>query len=114
MGTMFLPNDLSNDEKDLVAQVYRQLVASEPEPVNDRARQAQRHRAEEIAAEMIHQGRSSTSSRSTEADLDPSGPPPLEDGIRTELQMLEEDQADLEAEREQEYQEYLAAQRPQQ
>jgi len=111
---MFLPNDMTDDEKDLVAQVHRQLVASEPKPATPLAEQAQRHRAEEIAAEMIHQGRSSTSSTSTEEDLDPSDPPLLEDGIRTELQMLEEDQADLEAEREREYQEYLDQQaRPQ-
>lgn len=107
---MFLPNDLTNDEKDLVAQVHRQLVASEPAPTDERAAQAQRHRAEEIAAEMIFEGRSSTSS--TTEDLDPSGPVTSTDGIRTEQQMLEEDLADLEAEREREYQEYLAAQRP--
>lgn len=106
---MFLPNDLTNDEKDLVAEVHRQLVASEPAPATPQAVQAHRHRAEEIAAEMIHQGRSSTSS--TIEDLDPSPLVDPADGIRTEAQMLEEDQDELTEDREREYEAYLAQQR---
>lgn len=109
---MFLPNDLTNDEKDLVAEVHRQLVASEPAPTSARARQVQRHRAEEIAAEMIFQGRSSASS--TMEDTDPPTPVTPLDGTRTEQELLEEDLADVEAEREQEYLQYLASQRPEQ
>lgn len=74
--TMFLPRDMSEDEKTLVAQVARILLAQMP-PQTQHERQVLRHRAEEIAAEMIWAARGQAAPAEDEWDEEALGPDPL-------------------------------------
>ena len=106
---MFLPRDMSDDEKTLAAQVARDLLAQAP-PQSEHERQALRHRAEEIAAEMIWAARAETAPDEDEWDEAVLGPDPLRStsGEETEAQAnsrmwledLEEQEAEREAEME--------------
>lgn len=84
---MFLPNDMSDDEKTLAAQVARDLLAQTP-PQSPQHRQVLRHRAEEIAAEMIWEARGREASEEDEWDEEVLGPDPLRStsGEETEAQ----------------------------
>lgn len=67
---MFLPQNMTKDEKTLAASIARQVLAKEPDATPERVQQL-RHQAEEIAAEQIHAARG--------AALGESEPVPLED-----------------------------------
>lgn len=58
---MFLPNDLTETEKTLVATIARQLEADRA-PQNDSERRSLRLQAQEIAAEMIWESRGASGS----------------------------------------------------
>jgi hypothetical protein len=104
--TMFLPRDMSDDEKTLAAQVARDLLAQTP-PQTSHERQMLRHRAEEIAAEMIWEARGEAAPDDDEWDEETLGPDPLRSILAKEsddqadsrmwLEDLEEDQAEQEA-----------------
>jgi hypothetical protein len=113
--TMFLPRDMSDDEKTLAAQVARDLLAQSP-PQSAHERQVLRHRAEEIAAEMIWAARGEAAADDDEWDEEVLGPDPLRSILGQEsddqadsrmwLEDLEEDLARQEAE----YEEYKRSQ----
>jgi hypothetical protein len=104
--TMFLPRDMSDDEKTLAAQVARDLLAQTP-PQTPHERQVLRHRAEEIAAEMIWAARGEAAPDDDEWDEETLGPDPLRSILAKEsddqadsrmwLEDLEEDLAEQEA-----------------
>ena len=111
---MFLPRDMSDDEKTLAAQVARDLLRQTP-PQNEHERQVLRHRAEEIAAEMIWAARGEASPDDDEWDEEALGPDPLRStsGEETEAQAnsrmwLEdlEDEVAEELAKQREYEEY--------
>jgi malic enzyme len=103
---MFLPRDMSDDEKTLAAQVARELLAQTP-PQTSHERQVLRHRAEEIAAEMIWAARGEAAPDDDEWDEETLGPDPLRSTLaekslaqaNTEvwLEALEDDLAEQEA-----------------
>jgi hypothetical protein len=86
---MFLPRDMSGDEKTLAAQVARDLLARTP-PQSAHERQVLQHRAEEIAAEMIWEARGEAAADDDEWDEEVLGPDPL----RSVLAEESDDQAD--------------------
>jgi hypothetical protein len=104
---MFLPRDMSDDEKTLAAQVARDLLAQTP-PQTPHERQVLRHRAEEIAAEMIWAARGEAAPDDDEWDEEALGPDPLRSILAEEsdaqansriwLESLEEELAEDEAE----------------
>jgi hypothetical protein len=104
--TMFLPRDMSGDEKTLAAQVARDLLAQTP-PQSAHERQVLQHRAEEIAAEMIWEARDEAAADDDEWDEEVLGPDPLRSILAEEsddqadsrmwLEDLEEDLAEQEA-----------------
>jgi hypothetical protein len=112
---MFLPRDMSDDEKTLAAQVARDLLAQTP-PQTPHERQVLRHRAEEIAAEMIWEARGEAAPDDDEWDEEALGPDPLRSILAKEsddqaesrmwLEDLEEDLAEQEAA----YEEYKRSQ----
>jgi hypothetical protein len=55
---MFLPNDLSSSEQELVATVTRQMLEHR-RPSTPEEEQAVRHEAAQVAAEMIQESRAS-------------------------------------------------------
>ena len=67
---MFLPQNMTKDEKTLAASIARQVLAKEPDATPERVEQL-RHQAEEIAAEQIHAARG--------AAMGEGEPVPLED-----------------------------------
>ena len=79
---MFLPSDMTEDEKSLVAEVARNLLAAQT-PTSPVERQRLRHQAEEIAAEMIWAARAK-SGLDDEATTGPS------DLVELEMAELEE------------------------
>ena len=119
---MFLPRDMSDDEKTLAAQVARDLLAQNP-PQSEHERQVLRHRAEEIAAEMIWAARAEAAPDEDEWDEQLLGPDPLRStsGEETEAQAnsrmwLEdlEDEVTEELAKQREYEEYKRQLREQQ
>jgi hypothetical protein len=99
---MFLPRDMSGDEKTLA----RDLLAQTP-PQSAHERQVLQHRAEEIAAEMIWEARGEAAADDDEWDEEVLGPDPLRSILAEEslaqantqvwLKTLEEDLAEREA-----------------
>ena len=120
---MFLPRNMSDDEKTLAAQVARDLLAQTP-PQNEHERQVLRHRAEEIAAEMIWAARGEAAPGDDEWDEEALGPDPLRStsGEETEAQANSrmwlddlEDEVAEELAKQREYEEYkrqLGGQQP--
>lgn len=106
---MFLPRDMSDDEKALAAQVARDLLVQTP-PQTDHEREVLRHRAEEIAAEMIWAARGEAAPDDDEWDEEALGPDPLRSTSGEEtvgqlerrlwLEYLDETEAEQRAEQE--------------
>lgn len=102
---MFLPQNMTTDEKTLAATIARQVLATEPDATPKRVQQL-RHQAEEIAGEQIHAARAAAMGEGEPVPLSDDQPGSLfrqlsgtnlEYDIQREWQRMESDRVYREA-----------------